>query len=93
LDILRCSSSNFSYSSTYSSGAGPIPIASQRILTSVNVYTIYYLATHDLVPVSANIIGLVVAIVAMAGPMVLLVKKAQIEIAAEGLKKEMIAKV
>ncbi len=49
----------------------------------VTVYTIYYFVSHDLVPVSAHVIGAVVAIGAMAGPMVFQIKKAAKEIALE----------
>jgi len=49
----------------------------------VSIYTIYYFASHNLVPVSAHMIGLGLAIGAMAGPMVFQIRKAQKEISME----------
>ena len=49
----------------------------------VSIYTIYYFASHNLIPVSAHMIGLGLAVGAMAGPMVFQMRKAQKEISME----------
>jgi hypothetical protein len=61
----------------------PGMFASVFLNIPVSVYTIYYFVYHDLVPISAHVIGAVVAIGAMAGPMVFQIKKAQKEISME----------
>ena len=61
----------------------PGMFASVFLNLPVSIYTIYYFASHDLVPVSAHVIGLGLAIGAMAGPMVFQIRKAQKEISME----------
>lgn len=61
----------------------PGMFASVFLNLPVSIYTIYYFASHDLVPVSAHVIGLGLAIGAMAGPMVFQIRKAQREISRE----------
>ena len=61
----------------------PGMIVSVFLNLPVSIYTIYYFASHDLVPVSAHMIGLGLAIGAMAGPMIFQIRKAQKEISME----------
>lgn len=51
--------------------------ASMFLNLPASIFTIYYYVTNDLVSMSAHIVGLLVAIGAMAGPMILALKKAK----------------
>ena len=61
----------------------PGMIVSVFLNLPVSIYTIYYFASHNVVPVSAHMIGLGLAIGAMAGPMIFQIRKAQKEISME----------
>lgn len=64
----------------------PGMVASLFLNIPVSIFTIYYFVSHNLVPVSSHVIGLVTAIGAMAGPMILSLKKAEKEISKEKVK-------
>lgn len=61
-------------------------IASIFLNIPVSVYTIYYFVSNNIVSATAHVIGLIIAISSMAGPMVLSIKKAEKEMANEKVK-------
>ena len=55
-------------------------VASIILNLPVSIFTLYYLNANGLVSVAANVIGLLLAVVAMLVPMVLLLRKAAAEV-------------